>query len=205
MEYLERLWEPVKPVLTNSIVKGVLIGILVALILSLFKKAREVASQVWTYAISLLRVGRGWVFKGMGLVTRDELEKFTQGPVKKPPSRIERQGYVFYLDEEIHSYLGYVSPDRVGPATVDQVIQGPFCLKCVNLLSNEARQQFAVDIGNKVVMVWEHCPTCEPTEWAQQKVIGSVLDVKINLYRRLDAEMRLDREIKPILDNDPKT
>lgn len=118
----------------------------------------------------------------------DWLKERAQGLFNRAPEArtLRRFGVKIGLDKEIDYYLGKMDPNRVGPDTIDTLIQGPFCAKCSYLLT---------EWRNGESLICSHCPQCSSKLVAP--VGGAALHTfKTVMYRALDAEKRQTGRLK---------
>ena len=111
------------------------------------------------------------------------------------PQRIVRMGLRFDLSPSIDKKIGRVEhPSVVSEDWVDAVIQGPFCLNCHHTLANRGAYEGAFNHFKTACQVcnwvWERNPDKTKTRYP-------LIQIKLMIYKSLDAEMRRTSEIQP--------
>lgn len=197
---LVSIWKEANKLLAdNPLLEKLIFGGLASLPL-FFRKFRE-------WLIEKAKVFGRWlrdqvlcahVFPFLGLVTKKELEQAISSripssriePANPFPRIIDRLGIKIGLHDDISNYLGHIDESKLDEDTLDRLIHGPFCPKCLRSL--------AFWDGSSGTHNWmrrrcenERCDWSWPgSHWPTAGNRIPLFAIKHELYKSLSAEFR---------------
>ena len=107
-------------------------------------------------------------------------------------TEVQRYGVRFHLTPQAWKHLGKDDPAKIADRTINDLVHGPFCMKCHRTLVVPGHAPFSSDDT-----VLKACIECEQ-RWTTTRDTIFLFDCKRLLWNDLDGEMRQDGKIAPI-------